>query len=194
MSKPESFDPVLERARAKVLDWARSPETEKEHFSFGRLSSAAPFSGAVFLSIMDRIEQLKNADLRPVKEIKDKYKPQEENLLREIKKLRDDRLKRDKEADLLKLQKQKEKEISKIKDIDPRLFELDPAVESPIAHTFIMKLFSGTAGVAGKRAEKLLETVKDMSRPSGGLGAWFGNLMGNKDQELEQIEEVPKFE
>jgi len=77
---------------------------------------------------------------------------------------------------------------------DPRKYEIDETIKSTIAHKAVIDLMAGTTAVGGERAKLILETVRDMTRPQTGIFGALGDLFRKKDEELDQPEEVPKFE
>jgi hypothetical protein len=69
-------------------------------------------------------------------------------------------------------------------DFDPKYHYTIEQVVCLHAKNFIDNYLASTTSIKGKRAEKVLETVKDIGRPHQGLFGGLGQLFGNKDDQI----------
>ncbi|MFX0087783.1 MAG: hypothetical protein ACFFAU_19180 [Candidatus Hodarchaeota archaeon] len=78
---------------------------------------------------------------------------------------------------------------------DPRIhWIIDETMDCEFGKQLIDYLLAGSCGVGANRAKIVMETTRDIGRPQTGIFGALGELFRQKDQELEQPEEVPKFE
>jgi len=78
---------------------------------------------------------------------------------------------------------------------DPRIhFVIDERLDCEFGMQLIDYLCAGSCAVGGSRAKVVLETTRDIGRPQTGLLGSLSGLFGGREQELEQPEEVPRFE
>ena len=62
-----------------------------------------------------------------------------------------------------------------------------------MGNQLIDNFLAGTAAIAGKRAELILETVRDIGRPQQNIFGQLAGLLG-REEELDTPEEVPTLE
>lgn len=78
---------------------------------------------------------------------------------------------------------------------DPRIhYVIDETMDCEFGMQLIDYLCAGSCGIAGHRAKIVMETTRDIGRPQTSLLGNLGALMAGKDQEMDQPEEVPKYE
>lgn len=87
------------------------------------------------------------------------------------------------------------KHIPKDTPFDPRIhYVIDETMDCEFGMQLIDYLCAGSCGVSANRAKIVMETTRDIGRPQTGMFGALGDLFRRKDEELDQPEEVPKFE
>lgn len=87
------------------------------------------------------------------------------------------------------------KHISPHETFDPRIhYVIDETMDCEFGMQLIDYLCAGSCGVGANRAKIVMETTRDIGRPQTGMFGALGDLFRRKDEELDQPEEVPKFE
>jgi len=162
LSTKPNENPELDRARADALYWATVPKEERAKHAAAHLNAEQPCPFSLFRSIMNM-----RATAAKVKFKRPK----------------------DKDADDFDLLLH----FSDDRQFNPKLDRI--LAEDQVCafgKTFTDNLLAGTMAVSGKRAEKVLETVKDIGRPQSGLFGALGSLFENKDniqtREVEAVE------
>ncbi|MHA1228830.1 MAG: hypothetical protein ACTSPV_19065, partial [Candidatus Hodarchaeales archaeon] len=76
---------------------------------------------------------------------------------------------------------------------DLRDFEIDNTIVNKEARLMVVEIVKASAGISGTRVKEVLDTVKNMNRPSSPFGI-LGRVMNQAQNELDIPEEVPVFE
>lgn len=172
---PEQYQPVTDRAKAKIMEWASRPTTEQDIMTFSTINPTAVY-------IFSAIQAINNYKKQLLEPILSQYC----NTHKET----------HKESDLeLVIEKEIYFTYEKMKcDLSgPIIFEMDTTLRDEPTKELVLKMLL-LAVSAHARADKFIDMIKNMNRPSMNPMAMLGGLGGNRESDEELIEEVPAYE
>ena len=162
--KKDKDDNWLERARANVLNWGHNATDWNQVLTHANLTINQRYAFAVFIDCLNGLEQLSKVKYyNPKDGVKDP---------------------RDNKGQTYFIEPSNEKFNPKIHWI------IDERIESKFATNIIKNLCYTSVAISGKRSKLLIKEVCSIGRQNSLFGS-LGALMGGKEPELDQPEEVP---